>query len=111
MNSKVPISIQSISIFNVKIFIIQTQSGSILIDTGIPFQEKRISRALKELGVDPREIKLILLTHGHLDHIGCLFYLKEINGAEIVCHQSIAALLEKGSYEEAVPRTPSVEAI
>jgi glyoxylase-like metal-dependent hydrolase (beta-lactamase superfamily II) len=75
-----------------------------MIDTGIPFFERRIKRVLLDLGVGIREIHTIILTHGHLDHIGCLAYLKSLSEATLICHQSIATALESGGYEEAVPR-------
>ena len=105
MNTAGQFSFIPIPIFNVKIFLVQTPAGFILIDSGIPLQEKRINHALYKLGINPGDIKLILLTHGHLDHIGCLEFLKRISGAELVCHHSLTQVLEGGSYEEAIPRT------
>jgi glyoxylase-like metal-dependent hydrolase (beta-lactamase superfamily II) len=93
-----------IPIFNVRIFLIPSKAGFILVDTGIPFMEERVFHALDGRGVKLQDIKLILLTHGHLDHIGCLAYLKNVTGAGVVCHQSIADDLSNGSYEKAVPR-------
>lgn len=93
-----------ISILNVRIFLIQSQHGYALIDTGIPFHEERIIRVFKSLGVDLTDIHTIILTHGHLDHIGCLAYIQEHSGAVVICQRSIASTLEAGDFEEAVPR-------
>ena len=38
-------------------------------------------RGMKQLQVDPKEISLILLTHGHWDHIACLSGIRELSGA------------------------------
>ena len=93
-----------ISILNVRIFLVQSQQGYALIDTGIPFHEERIIRAFKSLGVGLSDIHTIILTHGHLDHIGCLAYIQAHSGAVVICQRSIASTLEAGDFEEAVPR-------
>jgi hydroxyacylglutathione hydrolase len=106
MNKELTTSIIPIQILNVRVFLIQAQTGWVLVDTGLPLLQNQIKRALKTLGVSPADIRAILLTHGHLDHIGGLVYLKEISGAEIICHQSLAPILKIGHCEQAVPRAP-----
>lgn len=55
-----------------------------------------ISRAIDEIGLD---IKLIILTHGHSDHIAALYEIQEKTGAEVAIHVSDADFLEGyGSY-------------
>lgn len=48
-----------------------------LIDTGSPGSGSRILQAVEELGRSPSEIKHILITHYHIDHVGGL---SEIQG-------------------------------
>jgi len=43
-----------------------------LIDTGSPGSGPRILRAVRELGRSPEEIRQIIITHAHLDHVGGL---------------------------------------
>ena len=56
---------------------------NILIDTGFPGAGKRILQELKEMGVDPKSIRHILLTHHDVDHIGNVKLLCEITGAQV----------------------------
>ena len=70
--------------------------GYILVDSGIPHTEGRVKRTLQELGVDPREVRLILLTHGHIDHAGSARALQEWTGAPIAIHQADQEWLESG---------------
>lgn len=69
---------------------------TILIDGGawggLPSFEKR----LQALNVDPGEIELILLTHGHWDHITCLADIQKISGAKIAIHEKDKFMVETG---------------
>ena len=58
-------------------YLLSTTSGLVMIDTG--WGEKDCSQFvedMKKLGLDPGTIKLILLTHEHIDHYGGVQYLK-----------------------------------
>jgi len=43
---------------------------NVIVDTGIPAQKNLIIKKLKEHGVTPSDINFVVLTHGHVDHIG-----------------------------------------
>lgn len=103
-NTEILYKVQPIRIINVNIFFIETEQGYILVDTGLPNSERKLDRAFQKFGVDPLSVHHIILTHGHLDHIGCLAYAKKITRAKVICHRSIAADLEAGKYEVAVAR-------
>jgi hydroxyacylglutathione hydrolase len=80
--------------------------GTIMIDCGEPKKSKAFIKGLEEVSIKPEEIKLIVLTHGHWDHIGSAAEIKEITGAKIVMHQN-----EKRWLEESLkPMPPSVTA-
>jgi len=68
----------------------------VLVDTGAPGDLKRILAALKENGVEPGQVGLILLTHGHSDHAGCAAELRRRTGAQIAMHAGDAALARSG---------------
>ena len=67
-------------------YIIQEQ-GTIMIDGGAPKQAKAFSKALENASIKPEEVQLIVLTHGHWDHIGSAKEMKEITGGKIAMHQ------------------------
>jgi glyoxylase-like metal-dependent hydrolase (beta-lactamase superfamily II) len=68
----------------------------VLVDTGAPGDLKRILGALRANGVEPAQLALILLTHGHSDHAGCAAELRRRSGAQIALHTSDAALARSG---------------
>lgn len=59
---------------------------TILIDAGAPMGMGSFVSRLKQLHVDPKEISLILLTHGHWDHIASLAPIREMTGAKVAVH-------------------------
>lgn len=63
---------------NINCYIIRGGHGDILIDTGIPKYRDEIETWLLNYNV-----KLIVLTHGHNDHIGNAAYFSELYGVPI----------------------------
>jgi len=59
---------------------------AVLIDAGLTGEMTKLSRVLKELGLEWRHIKVILLTHGHIDHTGNLARIKQLTGAPVFAH-------------------------
>lgn len=66
-----------------RVYMIVDNDGLTLIDTAVPPAAKRILNAVQKAGFKPSDIKRILITHAHPDHIGGLHGLVEATGAEI----------------------------
>jgi len=66
------------------VHVIKTSAGLVLIDSGMPADlETVLLPGLRELGLDPADVKLILLGHGHVDHYGGAAYFQNRYGAQI----------------------------
>lgn len=74
--------------------------GAVLLDTGFPGDGKRIRQVMQQAGVGPRDVRAILLTHGHIDHVGCLAELKAWTGAPVYAHA-----LERAHIDGVYPYT------
>lgn len=61
-----------------------------LIDAGMPGKADRILSALAQIGVQPLQVRRILVTHHHWDHVGSLHELKRRTGAQVIAHPSDA---------------------
>jgi metallo-beta-lactamase class B len=65
------------------IWAIKTPAGIVLIDAGYPDQvESVVLPGLRKLGLDPNDVKLVLLAHGHADHFGGASYFQQ-RGARV----------------------------
>jgi metallo-beta-lactamase class B len=64
---------------------LRTRDGIILIDTIYTYNsEELIVGGLEKLGLDPKDIKYVLISHAHADHIGGAEMLQKRYGARIV---------------------------
>ena len=68
----------------------ESNKEGMIIDPGA--EAEVILRNVKDLELD---IKSILLTHGHIDHIGALKEVKEATGAEVTIHTDEAKSLQE----------------
>lgn len=69
--------------------------GVILIDGGDPHKIGNFIRGLEKASIKPEDIKLILLTHGHWDHIGSVNEIQALTGARVLMHQKDMHFLDE----------------
>lgn len=69
-------------------------NGLTLIDTGLRGNTARIYSYIEKLGYTPEDIKRIVITHAHLDHINCLYKLKEDSGAQVLAGEGEADIID-----------------
>ncbi|MBN2126408.1 MAG: MBL fold metallo-hydrolase [Deltaproteobacteria bacterium] len=68
-----------------------------LIDAGLMGKGLYKIQTIQDMGIDLKWIKRVIMTHTHLDHIGCLSEIREqIPWAELWVHRVEAEPLEKG---------------
>lgn len=72
------------------------EEGAILVDAGFPGKGRELQRGLEELSVAPRDVGLLLATHGHWDHVGSAGEIKEVTGCEIAINRREKEWLERG---------------
>lgn len=77
-------------------YLVKTDQGFYLIDTGMTNARRQLEAELDHLGCHPGDLKLILLTHGDFDHTGNAAYLRGKFHTQIAMHQADAGMLENG---------------
>jgi len=77
-------------------YLIVTNAGSILINTGLANSLPIIKQNIKTLGFDYKSIKILLLTQAHFDHTGAMAAIKKETGAKLYVDEQDAGVLKTG---------------
>lgn len=77
---------------------VKTPAGIILIDSLNNADEAQniIVAGLKQQGLDPQDIKYVIITHSHGDHYGGAQWLKDTYGAKLIASQADWEAMAKG---------------
>jgi len=78
----------------------ESSKDGMIIDPGA--EADQIMRVVEDLGLN---IKLIVLTHGHMDHVGALKEVKEVTGAQIAIHADDAPSLQDNTMRHVFSRS------
>ncbi|MFJ5550973.1 MBL fold metallo-hydrolase [Streptomyces sp. NPDC093225] len=73
----------------------------VLVDAGTPGSGRLIRDRIAAHGVDPADLALIVLTHGHIDHFGSAAELHRLTGAPVAGH-----VADLGPYRTGRVREP-----
>ncbi|MBT2390285.1 MBL fold metallo-hydrolase [Streptomyces sp. ISL-1] len=58
----------------------------VVVDAGTPGSGPLIRDAVARRGIDPTDVRLIVITHGHIDHFGSAAELHRLTGAPVAGH-------------------------
>jgi metallo-beta-lactamase class B len=71
-------------------------NGHILIDSGTEQGAEVVLRNVASLGFKPRDIKILLSSHEHFDHVGGMARLQKATGAKVLASPVAARVLRTG---------------
>jgi glyoxylase-like metal-dependent hydrolase (beta-lactamase superfamily II) len=86
-------------------FLIEGSDGLTLIDAGFPGKEAAVFEAMRGLGRSPDQLKHLIFTHGHPDHIGSAAAIVRQTGARTYMHPLDIPIAESGGPFR--PMTPA----
>ena len=78
--------------------------GHILIDSGTQAGADIVLANIRTLGIDPRDISVLLSSHEHFDHVGGMAKLQENTGADVFAMAPAARVLSSGRDDAADPQ-------
>jgi len=75
--------VKRIPVRDTNCYLLEGSSGVVLIDPGPPGGGPELTAQVAATGIQPEDVRLILITHGHLDHYGAARVVKAWCGAPI----------------------------
>jgi len=90
----------------VNMYVLRSGDSLVVIDTGFPDSASKILGGVRALGKKPGDVRHILLTHAHPDHIGSAAALRRETGATVWAHPLDAPIVEAGSGFRPVKASP-----
>ena len=79
---------------SVNCYLLETDGGFFLIDTGSSNQRRELQGELEGAGCQPGNLNLILITHGDFDHTGNAAYLRSRFASRIAMHAADRGMAE-----------------
>jgi metallo-beta-lactamase class B len=81
-------------------FLLTSRDGHVLIDTGYRDSTAWLRQSIEQLGFKLSDIKIILNTHAHTDHVGGHARLKEWTGARVLTSRADAPVIADGGRSD-----------
>ncbi len=96
-------------------YLITTPTGDILINTGLPGSDTLIRKHVEALGFKFKDIKILLATHAHFDHVGAMAAIRQSTRAKMMIEEKDAPVLADGGNSDFIfggkgPLFPPVKA-
>lgn len=97
-----------INLDGVNSYLLKSESGFILVDTGGPLLMDKdfnsrldlLENALNNAGCNDKNLNLIILTHGDIDHVYNGEYLRNKYNTKIAIHKNDVYLIENPTYND-----------
>jgi len=82
------------------VFLLTSDDGHILINTGLEESAPMIRENVESLGFRMEDVRILLTMQAHWDHAAAMAEIKEITGAEMWATQGDAGLLQDGGFSD-----------
>jgi metallo-beta-lactamase class B len=82
---------------NISAYLFTTPEGHILVDTGMPQMHNTVRASIETLGFQLSDIKIMISSHAHVDHVGGHAEMQRATGASIMAIGLDARAIESGT--------------
>jgi len=94
--------IHSLTLGMAQAYLIESSEGLVLLDAGSPGHELKVINMMEVL--ERSDLRLIFITHAHLDHYGSAAALRRLTGAPIAIHKEDAEAMADGDTQLGISR-------
>ncbi len=93
---------------NVTVLLLTSPKGHVLVDSATKEAAPQILSNIRTAGFDPKDVRWIVSSHEHFDHVGGLAFLKNATGAKVVARAEAAAIFRSGKVSPADPQVQEI---
>ncbi|WP_025146712.1 PEDO-1 family subclass B3 metallo-beta-lactamase [Pedobacter jeongneungensis] len=86
--------------YDLACYLITTSKGNILINTGLSSSAEQIKKNVNLLGFNFKDIKILLTTQAHYDHLGAMAEIKKLTGAKMMVDEKDATVMKDGGKSD-----------
>lgn len=90
--------------------LVSDDAGVTLIDAGFPGQRGDVLASLSRLGYRPGDVRAILLTHAHIDHMGTAIWFARTHDTPVYCHTAEVPHAKRDYLEQVSPLALATQA-
>jgi len=91
----------AVGMLDLSVFLITSEEGHILINTGLADSTEHIRNNIESLGFELEDVRILLTMQAHWDHTAAMAEIKQITGAEVYATPEDARVLEDGGFSDA----------
>jgi len=88
--------------------LITDRDGHVLIDSGTEAGAELVAANIRRLGFRPGDVRFLLHSHEHVDHVGGMARLQGLTGARLIASPAAAPVLRTGKAADADPQHGSL---
>jgi metallo-beta-lactamase class B len=87
-----------VGIRSVSAYILRTSQGLILIDATYEESSGEVIKSMQQIGLNPKDIKYVIVTHAHSDHVAGASAIQALSGARVGMAEGDWEMYGKGGY-------------
>ncbi len=94
-------NLYGVGTYDLSVFLITTDAGHILINTGLADSTAMIRDNIESLGFRLEDVEILLTMQAHWDHVAAMSEIKQIADAQVWATAKDARVLEDGGFSDA----------
>jgi len=93
-------NLYSVGTHGLGVFLVTSEDGHILINTGLEDSAPMIRENVESLGFQMEDVEILLTMQAHWDHVAALAEIKKMTGADMWATKGDAGLLQDGGFSD-----------